>query len=336
MSGKPTVAVLGSCITRDVFNSRFNPDWRDHWDCVLGQNQSSVVAMMSRAVEAAPEVIGDVPAYRAEVVRSDLTKSFLDRVTELAPDYVVLDFFADVHFGVLDLGDDVMVTNNRWHLHKTPFFRDLKAAGPLSPVRWQQDPDAYVELWKSAFDQLVVLLRARLPQTVLVVHHGFNTAKVLLTGEDRVIPLREYKKVHPLNVRRANQVWRRLDAYAAAVPGVESIDLTSGRYTSFDQHPWGPFYVHYTLDYYRDFLAALDLLHVRRRLADLGLSHEAALLESAVDGLESRSKEEVERLRRKLARERVRTRRARQEVARYADETAGQTLRRLVRRGRPG
>jgi len=38
---------------------------------------------------------------------------------------------------------------------------------------------------------------------------------------------------------------------------VDCIDMTQKKYISYDQHPWGPFYVHYTKDYYQDLFTRL-------------------------------------------------------------------------------
>ena len=55
------------------------------------------------------------------------------------------------------------------------------------------------------------------------------------------------------------------------------MDLTDREYLSFKGHPWGVFYVHYTLDYYDEFLAALNGIHLTRFVGDHPI--EAAMLE---------------------------------------------------------
>ena len=70
------------------------------------------------------------------------------------------------------------------------------------------------------------------------------------------------KKLFKIDIDRVNEHWRMLDDIACAVDGWQSIDLTDREYLSFKGHPWGVFYVHYTLDYYDEFLAALNAVHL--------------------------------------------------------------------------
>jgi len=325
------VAVLGSCTTRDSFNSRFNPDYKQMWDCVLLQNQSALLSLMSSPVEFTDDDLGDLGDFSRSVVRSDLNKEFLDRIVELAPEYLVLDFFGDIHFGCIRLESGALVTDNRWHLQKSPFHARLKEAGELEFVRMQDDPELYEALWREAFDRLVGHLRKHLPDLQLVVHRGFNVDRVLVE-DTRVVPLQPFARLRRLRVKEANEQWRRLDDYAIEAGGAFEIDLTTGGYTSFADHPWGPFYVHYTMDYYRDFLAALNLIHLRRTLAASGRTVELLMLDQAREASEARAELLVERRVRRIARLRSRVQRLEKQVADFQAESVRRAVRRTAGR----
>ena len=323
------VAVLGSCTTRDSFNSRFNPDYKQMWDCVLLQNQSSLLSLMSSPIEFTDDDIGDVDDFSRSVIRSDLNKEFLDRIVELAPEYLVLDFFGDIHFGCIRLEGGALVTDNRWHLQKTPFYARLKEAGELEHVRILDEPELFMELWREAFDRLVSHLRTHLPDLQLVVHRGFNTNRVRV-GDTRVVPLQPFARLLRLRVKELNEQWRRLDDYAVEAGSALEIDLTGGGYTSFDEHPWGPFYVHYTMDYYRDFLAALNLIHLRRSLARSGRTVELLMLDQANEAVTARAELLVERRARRIARLRKRVEKLEKQVAAFRAESVGHAVRRTA------
>ena len=144
-------------------------------------------------------------------------------------------------------------------------------------------------------------LRTHLPDLQLVVHRGFNTNRVRV-GDTRVVPLQPFARLLRLRVKELNEQWRRLDDYAVEAGGALEIDLTGGGYTSFDEHPWGPFYVHYTMDYYRDFLAELNLIHLRRSLARSGRTVELLMLDQAREAVTARADLLVERKARRIAR----------------------------------
>ncbi len=268
MDGLPIeVAVLGSCVTRDNFNSRFNPGYKRYYTCPLVQNQSSMIALMSPPVELegdpATQPAGELSDYDRWNVRTDLTREFLAEVVALQPAYLILDFFGDIHFGCLRLEDGRYLTNNRWKLWKTDLYRDLKDSGGFTRLRIQDDTEEYLSLWKDAFDRFVEFFEANLPDTTLVLHRGFNTNRIVVPDRPDPVRLTKYKKLSKLDVAEANRLWATLDDYAAERTGCDVIDLTDRGFASFPEHPWGPFYVHYTMDYYHQFLAELHKIHLR-------------------------------------------------------------------------
>jgi len=330
------VAVLGSCISRDPFNSKFNPDYKRTWTCVLIQNQSSLISLMSEPTPLTEDEIGEASDYDKWNVRTDTGKEFLRRVVEEAPDYLVLDFFGDIHFGVLELEDGRFITNNRWKLWPTPFYQRLKAEDRLRPLRIETDTERYLALWRDAYDRLVAYLAEHLPGTTVVVHRGHNTNRIWIEDEQRSLPLTQHKKLWKLDVKRANELWSQLDDYAVSSTGFAEIDLLGTPYPSFPEHPWGPFYVHYTLDYYHDFLAALNRIHLGRTLRAEGREREAEMLDQIAEAARGRSAVDVARREVRIARLRDRVGQLEQRVAateqrfsRRARRVAGRAVRRL-------
>lgn len=264
-----SVAVLGSCITRDNFNSRLNPEYRRFYHCPVHSNQASIISLMSPPVDVDWSPTRQMSDYDRWNVGNELTRGFLDEVRKEQPDYLVLDFFGDVHFGCVRLEDGRYVTDNRWKIHHTDWYQREREAGRLTPVKYADDPDAYFAIWCEAFDRFAAFCREELPDTRLVIHRGHNTN--LLRMPDRPFPvaLNEHGKVAPLDVEASNATWRRLDDYAISSSGAEVIDLLDREYPTFAEHPWGAFYVHYALDYYHRFLAELHKIHLQRAFPGL-------------------------------------------------------------------
>ena len=275
-----TVSVFGSCVTRDNFNSRFNPGYREYFEVTLSANQSSVIALMSPPVEEEYELLRELSDYDQWNIRSDLTRGFLPQVAELQPDHLVLDFFGDVHFGVARLPDGRYLTDNRWKTHFTDFYERHRAAGHLTLFQWTHDADVYFDLWTEALDGFAAYLARECPHTRVIVHRGYNTDRVLVPGRPRPVSLREHAKLAPFDVHGANAFWSRLDEYAITTHGWDSIDLRDLEAPSYEEHPWGPFYVHYTPDYYHRFMAEMHKISLRHRV-DAPTWHEIELIEAA-------------------------------------------------------
>lgn len=257
MADPTTVAVLGSCITRDNFNSRFNPGYRERFACPLHQNQTSLISLMSTPLDQPWAPTRPMNDYDRWNVATELDKSFLPGVVALQPDCLILDFFADAYFGVARLDTGEYVTDNRWKLRHTDLYRSWKDAERLTLLKLVRDAEVYVPLWRDAFDAFVRFARERLPRTALVLHRGRFTDSIQLPGVSTPESLREHREAkRRIPVQRSNRRWAELDDYAAArVDAV--IDLTDTDYPTSPDHPWGAFYVHYAMDYYPRFLEQL-------------------------------------------------------------------------------
>lgn len=275
-----SVAVFGSCTTRDNFNSRFNPDYKLRYDVRLAANQTSVITMMSPPLDPDFTPTRAMSEYDQWNIRSDLTREFLPLLADLKPDYLILDFFADVHFGVLRLEDGRYVTNNRWKFWRTDLYQKLLDTESFERLRIFDDPDGYVELWAEALARFAAYVEEHCPDTKVVVHCGFNTDELVPPGSTRPVPLRTYKKGSRINVPLANELWARLDDHAISTYGWDAIDLRGEGYVTHADHPWGPFYVHYTMDYYPRFLAELDLIDLRDSLEPDALARVEAIAAS--------------------------------------------------------
>lgn len=260
------VAVCGSCITRDNFNSTFNPEYRRWFSVVAQANQSSMIALMSPPVEPEVTEADGLSPYDTWNVRSDLSRAFLTEVVEADPDYLILDFFGDLHFGVRMLPDGRFVTDNSWKLHQTAQYARWNSEGAPVLAKVLDDPEAYFALWTEAMDRFAAYVSEHLPRTTVIVHRGFYTGKVVTGPSGRPRSLRRYARLAPFKVRELNKIWARMDDYAIAQYGWASIDLRGDRYTSTADHPWGAFWVHYSRDYYPRFLGELHALDVSRRL----------------------------------------------------------------------
>jgi hypothetical protein len=276
------VAVLGSCPSRDNFKSRFYPDYKRFFSCDLATNQTSVIALMSPPYDVddfGPPA--DMSEYDRWNVRSDLSREFLGLLAEHRPDYLVLDAFADVHFGVVRLPDGRYLTNNRWKLHRTGLHRELTERGGLTPLDPRRHRSEYVALFRDALARFADHLRSTSPRTRVVVHRGWNTDRVLVPGRPRPMKLARYTSIAPLDVALANEIWAELDDVCVTDHGWDAIDLRAERCPTSAEHPWGPFWVHYTPDYYHRFLAELHKIHLRHHPEDPQLLDRLAAIEAA-------------------------------------------------------
>ncbi len=120
---------MGSCVTRDNFNSRFNPGYKKMFETVLMQNQSSLISLMSPPVPISEAEIGPGTAYDRWNVATDFSKEFLAELERVQPRYLILDFFGDVHFGVLEISAGHWVTEQPLEALEDPVLRSAQSSG---------------------------------------------------------------------------------------------------------------------------------------------------------------------------------------------------------------
>lgn len=252
-----TVAICGSCATRDNFNSRFNPDHHRWYEVVAANHQSSVLALMSPPIE--PEFVESdgLDSYAEQTLRGDLTRAFLGDLVRAQPEYLVIDFSGDVWFGALRLPDGRFLTDNVWKLRQTAYYQRLMAAGGVKALSWRVDPEEYFTLWTESMDRFAAYLAEHCPDTTVIVHRIRSTGTVVLDQHDRPQSVRDFSSLDPLDLRAINGFRARLDDHAVSAYGWDSIDLRRENYTAHADHPWGAFWVHYTFDYHRRFLAEM-------------------------------------------------------------------------------
>ena len=275
------VAIAGSCPTRDNFNSRFNPGYKRWFSCDLATNQTSMIAQMSPPVEITWNPLKKMNDYDVWNINSDLSREFLPLLAELRPAYLVVDFFADVHFGVVRLPDGRYITNNRWKIQKTDWFQEQMAQGALTPISIQRDTEEFLALWREAIGRFAAFVAEHCPETTVVVHRGWNTNQLRVQGQPEPMRIRRYKAMRPFDVKRGNELWAVLDDYCVEQFGWESIDLREERYTSYPEHPWGIFWVHYEPEYYHRFLAELHKIHLRHSDVDTDVQDRLQEIEDA-------------------------------------------------------
>lgn len=137
-------STLGSCGSRNIFNSQLNPDYKKYFHINQSVEVVTLISLMSKPIDFDPNLINSDDKYSNQNVILDLTKSFLDFLKSDSIDYLVYDTYFDVLADTIILGTNQYLTNSV-HLEKQEFNKLLVNK---ERINMRKDFNIYVKLWK--------------------------------------------------------------------------------------------------------------------------------------------------------------------------------------------
>jgi hypothetical protein len=246
------IAIIGSCISRDNFNSVFNKNYKMFFDCILHQHQSSILSLMSEKVPFSQSDLNEkMNNFAKWQLRTEHTKEFLSLLKERKPDYLLLDFFGDIYYGSVDLGQGNYMTFNE----KT-YNLPLVKGNPL--INLENNPKNYFAVWQDKIKELFTKIKKDAPNCKIILVK--SRLKDSFKNGSSLTNARKQKGTRVINIEQLNKMWEMLDNHVISNLSVQVIDMTGEEYYLDENHPWGSFYVHYNMDFYHDFFNKLQLL----------------------------------------------------------------------------
>ena len=248
------IAVLGSCVSRDPFNSKFISDYKNYYSCVLHQNQMSMISLGAKPIPFDSKLINNLSPFDTRHFRTELDKSFFAEMEKHQPDYLIIDFYGDLYYGIMKIGNSY-ITNKKWLFQKTKQFKQLDVQDEFK--MFYEKKDLYLELWKKGIKKLFDFLTKKVPNCKVIINKARFVDEYLdkETGEMKTISQSGKKRY--INVPVFNKWWDALDNHVIKNYNVHVLDYSDKTYYAVEDHPWGMFYVHYNHSFYEDFTRKL-------------------------------------------------------------------------------
>lgn len=254
------VAIIGSCITRDVW--RFRGAAAD----LVYVSRTSLPSLLSsplRGFRPAARPPGGLKPAPHRALVADLAKTALAELAAWRPTHLIFDFI-DERFDLLAVGDSLV--NESWELEvsgylKQPAFRGARRIPRLSA--------ACERLWLRAAAEFAALVRATPLSSARLILHEARWAELSRSADGREQRLEEVEILpgRPADLTAHNALLARYEAaFAGLMPPMARIAAPEHRIAD-EAHQWGKSPFHYTPEYY----AA-----IWRQLADLGVGERAA------------------------------------------------------------
>lgn len=247
------IAVLGSCASRDVFNSDINPNYKNYFEIVTAAERISIISLMAKPIQIDNlELIksykeGNLNFFGSKCIQMDFSKSFLSDLNNNDIEYLILDNLFESRFGIICYEDNI-ITNNSWDLHHTEFYKNLKNFKTLS---MSNDSKKYLKLYKKNFNLFYDYINNECDNIKIILNKSCDTDKYL--DYDGLIKIREteYCNEHNPHTYKLNQfIEDNFD--------VEVIELNIVNYPNDANHKWGTGTSHFISNYYQDFTKKLN------------------------------------------------------------------------------
>ena len=256
----PRIAILGSCITRDVWRFRGAAVTEPTRD-LLYISRTSLPSLFATPV-AGFRPDGQPPAglrpqqHRALV--SDLRKSALAELVAFRPTHLIFDFI-DERYDLLSVGGALAV--NSWELAASGYLGQPAFQGARIIPRLSAGCE---RLWLEAAGEFAAFVRATpLAGATLILHSAQWAGRQRLDG-GRTAPVTgmQILEGQPADVAAHNALLARYEAaFTEVMPPMARVAAPSLRVAD-PSHQWGLSPFHYASDYYREIWAQLGRLGV--------------------------------------------------------------------------
>jgi hypothetical protein len=252
----PRIAILGSCITRDLWPIRGGGA-----ENLLYVSRTSFPSLFSPPLlgfQPQDTPPGDLHGHEHAALIADLRKTALARLVAYRPTHLIFDFI-DERFDLLAANGAVV--NYSGEMVRSGYMAQaVLAAGRKAP---RLSPGCE-RLWMDGVGEFAALVRATPLRDAMLIHHEARWATDHRTPEGHILPITDVQIVggQPGEIAPYNALLERQEAaFRAVMPPMARVE--AGRFRLGDSaHRWGLSPFHYVPEYYDE---------VRRQLTAIGL-----------------------------------------------------------------
>ena len=255
------VAIVGSCITRDLWRFRGDPGADLFY--ISRTSLPSLMASPLAGFRPAPAPPGELKRHQHRALVADITKTALADLVAWRPTHLIFDFI-DERFDLLSARDSIVT--HSWELEASGYLGQRAFQGARAIARLSGAAD---RLWRGAVSEFADLVRATPLREATLILHAAQWAPFRRAPDGRRLPIEgvEILSGRSADLAAHNALLTRYEAtFTAAMPPMARVAAPEHRLAD-PAHAWGLSPFHYVPDYY----AA-----IRRQLEALGISSAAA------------------------------------------------------------
>ena len=240
------VGVLGSCESRDLFNSMLNPRYKNFFSIEISFLRSSLISLMQepfyvdyKSIEFPLE--DNLRLLRFDFLKSDMEKSFFNELNSKEIDCLIIDNFFEARFGVASF-DGILLTNNTWDLPETEFYKNTNS---ITEFSMDIDEGIYMELFSKNCNLFFDFMKSNYPNIRIILNKARLSCIVRKTDSSFYI-----SEDYEIYVKKYNTILDKLDSYIENNFDVGILEFDFQNCYCRPDHPWGIGPNHYNSFYY--------------------------------------------------------------------------------------
>ncbi len=250
---KINVAIYGSCGTKDPFTSLFNKNYKKKYLSLINDQRHSFISTMQEKEIVDDSLLEIFPEYGGskfitKCLIEDFNKLFLDLMVLTQIDFLVFDVYFEVDLGIIRFNENKFITNARG-FEDTEYY-DLMENKKI--INIFNNYDLFIYLWKEHCDKFFEFLETFCPNTKIVLSEIRSIDKVL-RKDGSIYANKNFsekvKEYNPYIIELENYIKDNFDV--KVIPFKNNVLLN-------ENHVWGMHHIHYTDDYYHNFLNEFD------------------------------------------------------------------------------
>ena len=114
---KRSVDIIGSCVVRDCFNSKFIQEYGDYFIIKTYLPRIAIPAVMTPCVDYDDGVLADEKtSWYYECYYKSYGKNYLSTIVNNQSNYLLMDFYSDAYLGIREYGNSYItyMGNQNW------------------------------------------------------------------------------------------------------------------------------------------------------------------------------------------------------------------------------
>lgn len=245
-TSKYHISIVGSCVLRDIFNSKFVSQWNKKFVFDSYFARTSIPSLMGKPIPCDINILEREfkPLY-FEYNFTECSKNMLVTLENNQSDYILLDFYSDAYYGTYEYDDSYI---------KGALFA-LKTSKSIDTTKFKKfynfdnSPEEYYSIWCKAFDMFMDYAGEHFPKSRIIINGILGSNKITETVEGEVVDIQQPE----LDMDKLNTFWESLNLYCERKYNIPVIRYDK-KYTLNPNYIFGlnKELVHFHNNYYSD------------------------------------------------------------------------------------